>query len=122
LARSFQPKSAVKRKIRDPGSSEVSCSASVGSALWDRSASEAEYQRAKQVGLHGFGEIDEIIIDATNKATFAVLEVGGLLGLGAHRIAVPYESLKIDPAGKRIDLPGSTKETLKALPEITYEQ
>jgi sporulation protein YlmC with PRC-barrel domain len=68
------------------------------------------------------GEIDEIIIDAANKATFAVLEVGGFLGLGAHKIAVPYETLRIDPAGKRIDLPGSTKESLKALPEITYEQ
>jgi hypothetical protein len=68
------------------------------------------------------GEIDEIIIDAANKATFAVLEVGGFLGLGAHKIAVPYESLRIDPAGRRIDLPGSTKESLKALPEITYEQ
>ena len=45
-----------------------------------------------------------------------------VLGLGAHKIAVPYESLKIDPAGKRIDLAGSTKESLKALPEITYEQ
>jgi len=68
------------------------------------------------------GQIDEIIIDAENKATFAVLDVGGFLGLGAHKIAVPYETLKIDPAGKRIDLPGSTKEALKALPEITYEQ
>ena len=68
------------------------------------------------------GEIDEIIIDAANKATFAVLEVGGFLGLGAHKIAVPYEILRIDPAGRRIDLPGSTKESLKALPEITYEQ
>jgi len=48
--------------------------------------------------------------------------VGGFLGLGAHKIAVPYEILRIDPAGRRIDLPGSTKESLKALPEITYEQ
>jgi sporulation protein YlmC with PRC-barrel domain len=40
------------------------------------------------------GEIDEIIIDAANKATFAVLEVGGFLGLGAHKIAVPYETLR----------------------------
>ena len=68
------------------------------------------------------GSIDEIIIDAANKATFAVLDVGGFLGLGAHKIAVPYEALRIDPAGKRIDLPGGTKEGLKALPEITYEQ
>jgi PRC-barrel domain len=69
-----------------------------------------------------FGEIDEIIIDAANKATFAVLEVGGFLGLGAHKIAVPDETLRIDPAGKRIDLPDGTNEGLKSLAEITYEQ
>ena len=95
----------------------------------DPSMIKSGFRASKLIGSHvtnekneKIGEIDEIIIDATNKATFAVLEVGGFLGLGAHKIAVPYESLKIDPAGKRVDLPGSTKESLKALPEITYEQ
>jgi sporulation protein YlmC with PRC-barrel domain len=95
----------------------------------DPSMIKSGFRASKLIGSHvtnekneKIGEIDEIIIDASNKATFAVLEVGGFLGLGAHKIAVPYESLKIDPAGKRIDLPGSTKESLKALPEITYEQ
>lgn len=65
------------------------------------------------------GSIDDIIID-TNRDLFAVLQVGGFLGLGAHLVAVPYQSLKIDDEARTIELPGATKDALKGVAEFRY--
>ena len=62
------------------------------------------------------GTIDDIVIGG-DRALFAILQVGGFLGVGGHLVAVPYESLVLDDAGKKITLPGATKDQLKSLPE-----
>jgi hypothetical protein len=64
------------------------------------------------------GKVDDVIISADGKNPFAVLSVGGFLGLGEHLVALPYDSLKITE--QRIVLPGGTKEQLKALPSFKY--
>jgi len=64
------------------------------------------------------GKVDEIIIGPDGKAPFVVLSVGGFLGLGDRLIALPYEQMRTD--GKKIVLPGATKDSLKALPEFKY--
>jgi len=64
------------------------------------------------------GKIDDIIIGRDDKSAFAVLSVGGFLGVGIRLVAVPYEQLKTDD--KNILLPGASKDTLKALPEFKY--
>jgi sporulation protein YlmC with PRC-barrel domain len=66
------------------------------------------------------GEIDDIVIGADKKSLFAVLEVGGFLGIGGKLIAVPLEQLNIDPAGTKITLPGASKDTLQKLPALKY--
>jgi hypothetical protein len=43
--------------------------------------------------------------------------VGGFLGVGAHLVVVPYDSLKL--VENKVVLPGGTKERLKMLPEFT---
>jgi len=65
------------------------------------------------------GSIDDIIID-THRDLFAVLQVGGFLGLGAHLVAVPYQSLKVEDGGRTIELPGATKDALKGFAEFKY--
>ena len=65
------------------------------------------------------GELDDLII-GKDKVLFAIVEVGGFLGIGAHLIAVPYTSLQISDGGRKIVLPGATKEQVKALPEFKY--
>jgi sporulation protein YlmC with PRC-barrel domain len=65
------------------------------------------------------GTIDDLIIDR-ERAIFAVLQVGGFLGLGGRLVAVPYQSLNIDDAGKKIVLPGASKEQLQKLTEFHY--
>jgi sporulation protein YlmC with PRC-barrel domain len=65
------------------------------------------------------GSVDDIIIDRS-KVMFAVLQVGGFLGIGKHLVAIPYDSLQIDEAGKKVVLPGASKDELKKLTEFKY--
>ncbi len=64
------------------------------------------------------GKIDDIIVDPEGKAPFVVLSVGGFLGVGDKLVVLPYEQMRTD--GKKIMLPGATKDSLKALPEFKY--
>jgi sporulation protein YlmC with PRC-barrel domain len=65
------------------------------------------------------GKLDDMIVD-NKRALFAVLQVGGFLGLGGHLVAVPYESLVIEDNGRKITLPGASKDELKKLGEFKY--
>jgi sporulation protein YlmC with PRC-barrel domain len=67
------------------------------------------------------GTIDDIIADKDKKQlSFAVLQVGGFLGVGGHLVVVPYDSLVIDDDGRKITLPGATKDELKKLTGYNY--
>jgi sporulation protein YlmC with PRC-barrel domain len=67
------------------------------------------------------GTIDDIIADKDKKQlSFAVLQVGGFLGVGGHLVVVPYDSLVIDDNGRKITLPGATKDELKKLTGYNY--
>jgi sporulation protein YlmC with PRC-barrel domain len=67
------------------------------------------------------GTVDDVIADKDKKQlSFAVLQVGGFLGLGGRLVAVPYDSLVIDDTGQKITLPGASKDELKKLSEFNY--
>jgi sporulation protein YlmC with PRC-barrel domain len=67
------------------------------------------------------GTVDDVIADKDKKQlSFAVLQVGGFLGVGGHLVAVPYDSLVIDDTGKKITLPGGSKDELKKLSQFNY--
>ena len=64
------------------------------------------------------GTIDDLIVTPNEKVPYAVLSVGGFLGMGTRYVVVPYSELEI--RNKQMVLPGATKESLKALPEFKY--
>src|SRR5580700_2553954 len=64
------------------------------------------------------GTIDDLIVTPNEKVPFAVLSVGGFLGMGTKYVVVPFSSLQVKD--KHIVLPGATKDSLKALPEFKY--
>ena len=64
------------------------------------------------------GKIDDVIVSSDGKVPYAILSVGGFLGMGSRLIAIPYDSLRV--VEKKTMLPGGTKEQLKALPEFKY--
>jgi sporulation protein YlmC with PRC-barrel domain len=65
------------------------------------------------------GTIDDFII-GNDRVLFAILQVGGILGINSHFVAVPYQSLRINEVPTKIVLPGASKEALKNLPEFKY--
>ena len=67
------------------------------------------------------GTVDDVVADKDKKQlSFAVLQVGGFLGLGGHLVVVPYDSLVIDETGQKVTLPGASKDELKKLSTFNY--
>ncbi len=61
------------------------------------------------------GEIEDIVINRNARATAALVDVGGFLGIGGRRIAVPMEQLNMQ--GDRIVATGMTREQVRQMPE-----
>jgi hypothetical protein len=57
-------------------------------------------------------------VSPDGKQPYAVLSVGGFLGMGTRLIVVPYDTLTF--TDKKVMLPGGTKDGLKMLPEFKY--
>jgi hypothetical protein len=83
------------------------------------------YRTSKVVGStvvneanENVGTIDDLIVTPTEKVPFAVLSVGGFLGMGTKYVVVPFNSLQVQD--NKMVLPGATKDSLKALPEFKY--
>ena len=83
------------------------------------------YRTSKVVGSTVYNEanetvgtIDDLIVTPNEKVPFAVLSVGGFLGVGSKYVVVSFSALQVKE--KRIMLPGATKDSLKSLPEFKY--
>jgi sporulation protein YlmC with PRC-barrel domain len=64
------------------------------------------------------GSVDDVLMSHDNKATTAVISVGGFLGMGSKLVSVPFNQLKIE--NDRIVMPGATKQSLTGMPEYKY--
>ena len=64
------------------------------------------------------GKIDDLLVSRDGKQPYAVLSIGGFLGVGNHFVVVPYDTLRF--ADNKVMLPGGTKEGLKKLTEFKY--
>jgi hypothetical protein len=85
----------------------------------------AGYRASKVIGSsvvndanETIGTVDDLLVSRDGKQPYAVLSIGGFLGMGNRLVVVPYETLKF--ADKKVLLPGGTKEGLKMLPEFKY--
>jgi sporulation protein YlmC with PRC-barrel domain len=64
------------------------------------------------------GIVDDLIVTPNERVPFAILSVGGFLGIGTKYVALPYSALEMK--GDKILLPNATKANLKTLPAFTY--
>ena len=64
------------------------------------------------------GEINDLIVTPDKALSYAIVGVGGFLGVAEHEIAVPVGKLKQEKG--KIVLPGATKDALKAAPKFEY--
>ena len=65
------------------------------------------------------GAIDDLIVTSNERVPYAILSVGGFLGMGTKYVVVPFSSLQMQE--KKIVLPGATKDALRALREFKYK-
>jgi hypothetical protein len=85
----------------------------------------AGYRASKIIGSNvvndaneSIGEINDVLVSSDGKQPYAVLSIGGFLGMGTHLVVVPYETLNF--GDKKVTLLGGTKEGLNMLPEFKY--
>jgi sporulation protein YlmC with PRC-barrel domain len=64
------------------------------------------------------GEINDLIVAPNKSLSYAIVGVGGFLGMGEHEIAVPVSKFKQEMG--KIVLHGATKDALKAAPKFEY--
>jgi hypothetical protein len=64
------------------------------------------------------GAIEDIIVTPKDSMPFAILGVGGFLGVNERRIAIHLQDLQV--RDDRFELPGATKDALKAMPPFVY--
>jgi sporulation protein YlmC with PRC-barrel domain len=64
------------------------------------------------------GDVNDLLFDRTGKITTIVIGVGGFLGLGEKRVALPFEAVTYnDQNGTRQIMVPLTKEALLAAPD-----
>ena len=87
----------------------------------------AGYRASKVIGSsivndanETIGKIDDLLVTRDGKEPYAVLSVGGFLGMGTHMVVIRYDNLKF--ADNKIVLPGGTKDGLTMLPAFEYSK
>ena len=66
------------------------------------------------------GDVDDLIIAPDSSISYAIIGVGGGLGLGERQVAIPVSRLKHSEG--RLVLPDATKDALQAMPSFQYAQ
>jgi sporulation protein YlmC with PRC-barrel domain len=64
------------------------------------------------------GEISDLLVSPSASITTAIVSVGGVLGIGEKKTAVPYKSFSVSPDGKTAYL-DMTAEQLRSMPAYT---
>jgi len=62
------------------------------------------------------GEIDDIVIGSDGKITHVIVSTGGVLGVGAKKVQLPWSDVRFDAAGEKATA-SMTAEQLKSAPE-----
>ena len=67
------------------------------------------------------GSIDDLIVDR-EKVLFAIVQIGGFLGIGGSLVAIPYNSLEMSEDGSKIVLAQGSKAELQKMPKFKYKE
>ncbi len=98
---------------------------SVQIAKVDLQTVEGGYRASKVIGdsvlndaNETIGKIDDLLVTRDGKDPYAVLSIGGFLGVGGKLVVVRYDNLQF--VDKKIVLPGGSKDGLNMLPAFEY--
>lgn len=90
-----------------------------------------EVRMSKVVGASVYNDknekiatVDDVLVGKDKNAAQAVLSVGGVLGVGAKLVAVPYDQLHfsdtVDANTGRVTMPGGSADALNGMPTFKY--
>jgi sporulation protein YlmC with PRC-barrel domain len=107
---------------------QVAGSTTLGASIEEIKALAQGWSAKKQLldkpvyneGDERVGEVDDIIIAPDKSIAYAIISLGGFLGIGEHQVAVPFN--RFTNVDDRIVLPGATKDTMNAIPSFDYGQ
>jgi sporulation protein YlmC with PRC-barrel domain len=69
------------------------------------------------------GTVDDLILNQGDRILYAVISVGGFLGVGDRLVAVPFEELRFGSKDvEGVIAYGMSKEALAAMPAFTYAE
>ena len=69
------------------------------------------------------GDVKDVLLDKDGRVSAVIVGVGGVLGLGAKDVAVPFSALKLaEKDGDRYLVMNTTKEALEKAPGYTYDR
>lgn len=72
----------------------------------------------KGAGNEKIGDVSEVLVSTDGKVNGVVVSVGGFLGMGDHKVALPWEQLRFSSEGDNLVVVSSfDKEALKNMPE-----
>lgn len=96
-------------------------SSGVGNAMMGMKVQELIGRDVVNASGKDIGEIDDIVINDQDQAMYAVIGVGGFLGLGEKAIAIPFEQLRLGAANVILMSERGERE-LKQLPSYRKGQ
>jgi sporulation protein YlmC with PRC-barrel domain len=82
-------------------------------------ASEIIGKTVKNAQNETLGKIDDLVLSRDDKVVYAIVSVGGFLGVGDKLVAVRYDQLKRD--GQDTLVYNATKEELKSRPAFRFD-
>jgi PRC-barrel domain len=69
------------------------------------------------------GEVSDVLVDKSGRATAAILAVGGFLGIGEKDVAVSFNALQMTQKNdKRYLVVNTTKDALEKAPGLRYDR
>jgi len=73
------------------------------------------------IGISGekIGKVEDVVRSREDGFIYAVVSTGGILGIGAKEVTVPFKELEMQGDGLRI---GTTKDDLQRWPEYQEDQ
>jgi hypothetical protein len=109
------------------GLAQVAGTSTLGVSVAEMSMVAVGYRASKIIGATVYndqkaaiGKIVDLVITPTDAVSYAIVSVGGFLGLGAKDVAVPAR--RLTRKGNKLVIPGATKQALLGLPAFHFSR
>lgn len=101
---------------------DVSKEATLTQSPGDTAASKLVGASVYNAQNENIGTVEDLIISSSGSVSAVVISVGGFLGIGEKKVALPYAALKAEKGDNNLTkmVVEGTKESLKAMPDYKY--